>query len=187
MAVTDRTVRISIVYPIGIVVTAEIFGRMYAMHAHTQSWGRAGAGALRSPARGGRGFDGVRASGVRGRACRTRLWRRVLGRYRRGQARRHTSIRHRRRVEGRRTSTGARSVRISTANRRGRAGGCASVTEGNATRKRAQSRHGRTGAYRCARSSGPPPNQDDENDGENDTDGMGPCGHGFALPDIAGD
>lgn len=135
----------------------------------------------------GRGFDGVRVSGGRGRVCRPRRRRRVLGPYRRGQARRHTSTQLPRRAEGRRTSTGARSVRTSIATPTGRAGGCASGRAGNGSRRRATGRHGRTGAYRCARSSDPSPDQYNQGDGENDPDGVGPCGDGFALAHVARD
>jgi hypothetical protein len=130
---------------------------------------------------------GVGVTGVRCPECRPIERRTVRGQYRRGRVRERATGPHRRPAVTRLTKRGGLSVHTAMPSLRGALAVGGRVSAGSRNDIHGLSpMYRRTAGSRFSRSSGPPPNGDDQHDGENDPHGVGPRCHGFAGSDIAG-
>ena len=172
----------------GVGLARQFLGRMPAVpFPHPEMGPVRGSGQQNAPPIGAGHLVGVGVTGVRCRVCRPIELRPALGQYRRGRVRERATGQHYRLAVTRLTRRAGRFVRIAMpSHRAGWAVGGRGLAGSRTGRRDLVPMYRRTAGSRFSRSSGPPPDGDDQHDGENDPHGMGPCRDGFAGSDIAG-
>ncbi len=146
-----------------------------------------GSGQQNAPPIGAGHLVGVGVIGGRCPECRPTERRPALGQYRRGPIRERANDQHRRPAVTRQTRRGGLFARTARPTLRGALAVGGRVLAGSRTDRRGLfPMYRRRAGSRFSRSSGPPPNGDDQHDGENDPYGVGPRRDGFAGSHVAG-